>query len=115
MDIPDEKKRMLLKLWDGPDPWMVEPIPDASAAFAGGLDAVTIRNPGHPGGRVGVRDELVHGASINDRQAKERLDAVIFHELFDATGEGELDCEVLENLVFARHGATPQAKMTPGS
>lgn len=101
--IPDEKKQKLLRLWDGPDAWAVRPIPDA---LAGGLDGATIKYPG-TGGLVLVRDAIVRRASIDDRQAKKRLDAVLFHELVHATGEGELDCEVLENLVFGGHGATP--------
>jgi hypothetical protein len=111
-DIPDGKKRRLLALWDGPPngvQWTIQVAPPGAGEVLG-LDGAT-----NAATKTILVSRPIAAPQLFDENARKRLRAVLFHELVHATGEGELDCEVLENIVFKNKGATPPGPEDTGT
>lgn len=100
--IPPAKRDELRRLWAEPPRWRINEV-----ALEPGLVGRTL----HQRHVIEIDRDLIDatqtGSATARTQARDRLRAVVFHELVHATGEKELDAEVLENLVFAGRGATP--------
>lgn len=108
--IPAAKKSKLLDLWDDSDgsvQWNIEVVPGAVTTLTGVEGGTSPPGPSGGPGTIFISNAVALPANLLSESARQRLRAVLLHELVHATGEKELDAEVFEHLLFGGRGATP--------
>jgi hypothetical protein len=96
--LPKEKKTELLKIFDK------DKKPMWTIKLGETFEQEGLTN--HSDHTISLNAILIFKSLAKNKKEQERLQAVLFHEFVHATGEGELDAEVLENLLYDGCGAT---------